>query len=95
MKSEHYLSGILSQLNTPRHSHKNLQRKLNLTDLRNITNDTTNSLTNAINGDQWKLKSTPRRNSFGNSDKDSVSSASTVRSKRIKTRQEIIINGLI
>lgn len=87
MKSEHYLSGILSQLNTPRHSQKNLQRELNLTDLRNITNDSTNSLTNG-NGDQWKLKSNTRRNSFGNSDKDSVCSASTVRSKRIKTRQE-------
>ncbi|KAM7361770.1 uncharacterized protein ACRADG_012676 isoform 3-T4 [Cochliomyia hominivorax] len=68
MKSEHYLSGILNQLNTPRHSQKNLQRELNLTD--------TNLLNNS---DQWKLKS-------NNSDKESVCSASTTRSKRIKTR---------
>nr|XP_013102403.1 unnamed protein product [Stomoxys calcitrans] len=38
MKAEHLVSGILGQLNTPRHSSKDVQRDLNLTDLSKPTN---------------------------------------------------------
>ena len=72
MKSEHYLSGILSQSNTKHHSPKNIQRELNnLTDL-------------FLNGDRHNcLANTEDRESIC-----SAASASTVRSKRIKSRQD-------
>ncbi|XP_073831803.1 uncharacterized protein isoform X3 [Musca autumnalis] len=80
MKSEPLSSNTLSQLYTPRHSSKNVQRDLNLT----------TDLSNTTNFDLWQQRQSSvnrrRRDSLALSDKESVCSLSTTRSKKFKTR---------
>ncbi|XP_058979293.1 serologically defined colon cancer antigen 8 homolog isoform X4 [Musca domestica] len=79
MKSEPLASDIFSHTFTPRHSSKNVQRDLN----------PTTDLSKHANFESWQRQSSVnrrRRDSLALSDKESVCSISTTRSKKFKTR---------